>query len=73
MHTALDSPVGTSAAGAKSKWSGIRWARIAPTLVLLFVVSATLGALFVVGYRAGREIDSGSSILGASGSPADKR
>ena len=25
MHTALDSPVGTSAAGAKSKWSGIRW------------------------------------------------
>jgi len=63
MHTALDSPVGTSAAGAKSKWSGIRWARIAPTLVLLFVVSATLGALFVVGYRAGREIDSDLRFL----------
>src|ERR1700734_1639191 len=63
MHTALDSPVCTSSAGARSKGSGISWARIAPTLVPLFVVTATLGALFVVGYRAGREIDSDLRFL----------
>jgi hypothetical protein len=63
MHTTLNSPVCTSSAGTKSKWSGIHWARIAPTLVLLFVVSVTLSALSVVGYRAGREIDSDLRFL----------
>ncbi len=71
MHPALDSPDRSAAAGPKSKWSGVGWARIAPTLVLFFVVAATLGALSLVGYRAGRKMDSDLRFLEPRRSPTN--